>query len=268
MSLNRKNDNKKLDGRFWITGQGHYMAGSGRVDLLKRIKNEGSISAAAKQMEMSYKAAWDSVNIMNKLWSSPLVERTTGGRHGGGTKLTKTGEEFIELYDKYNVMFEKILNFIEENPENINMIDKVWLKTSADNVFHGKITKIEQGAVNCLVHMETEAGVKIVASITVDGIDRMNLAEGEYICALVSAQRLIVIENNSGEQIITSARNKFGGAVSVVKKGAVNSEIVLDMDGGAKLKIVVTNESADNLSLTFGKNICAYCKASDIIILS
>lgn len=268
MSLNKKNVNKKLDGRFWITGQGHNMAGAGRVDLLKRIKSEGSISAAAKQMEMSYKAAWDSVNVMNKLWSSPLVERTTGGRHGGGTILTKSGEEFIELYDKYTVMFEKILNFIEENPENINMIDKVWLKTSADNVFHGKVTKIEEGAVNSLLHMMTEAGVKIVVSITIDGLNKMDLSEGSYICALVSAQRLIVIENQNGGQIVTSARNKFCGAVSVVKKGAVNSEITLDMGEGAKLKIVVTNESAENLDLSFGKQVCAYCKASDIIILS
>lgn len=263
--MERKTPNK-LMGRFWITKRGENIAGAGRVELLRRIRDTGSISSAAKQMEMSYKAAWDSVNAMNRLSDSPLVERSTGGRHGGGTILTKEGEEFIALYEKYTVIFDKILNFMEENPETIEMIDKTALKTSADNVFCGKITKLERGAVNSLVHMETERKLTIVASVTAEAQDRMGLREGLDICALINANRLVLIEY--AEELLVSARNQFSGSVSVVSKGAVNSEITLDTNVGNKIHIVVTNESAANMELSFGKRVRAYCKASDVIILA
>lgn len=55
------------------------------LELLERIDASGSISNAASTMGMSYKAAWQAVERMNNLSEHPLVERQTGGRHGGGT---------------------------------------------------------------------------------------------------------------------------------------------------------------------------------------
>lgn len=264
----KKKGLNKLAGRFWITNKGRNVAGVGRVELLRRIKNTGSISAAAKEMEMSYKAAWDSVNAMNKLAESPLVKRSAGGKQGGGTALTDEGEAFIALYDKYSETFDKILNFLEENPEKNGMIGKTMMKTSADNIFCGKITKIDTGAVNSIIHVETPNGQQVVASLTIDSVKDMGIIVGSEVCALITASCLIVIETTSvGENIITSARNKFSGTVSVVTKGAVNSEVILDMPESTKLKIVITNESADALKLSFGKHISAYCKASDVIVV-
>ena len=53
--------------------------------MLEAIGSQGSISAAAKQQGISYRSAWDAVNEMNNLWDSPLVEKSPGGAHGGGT---------------------------------------------------------------------------------------------------------------------------------------------------------------------------------------
>lgn len=102
-----KNNNRRIDGRFWFTNNGEYFAGRGRIELLKHIKETGSIAQAAKVMGMSYKAAWDSVDTMNKMTGQALVLRTSGGRHGGGSKITEAGLEFIERYDKYTETFEK-----------------------------------------------------------------------------------------------------------------------------------------------------------------
>ena len=90
-----KNNNRKIDGRFWLTNNGEYFAGRGRIELLKHIKETGSIARAAKVMKMSYKAAWDSVDAMNKMTGQTLVIRTSGGRDGGGSKITDAGLEFI-----------------------------------------------------------------------------------------------------------------------------------------------------------------------------
>jgi molybdate transport system regulatory protein len=65
--------------------------GPGKIQLLEQIAAAGSISAAARRMDMSYKRAWDLVEEMNRLFGKPLVAAQTGGRKGGGAQLTKAG---------------------------------------------------------------------------------------------------------------------------------------------------------------------------------
>lgn len=87
-----------LKGRFWIESPQGTFLGLGRVVLLERIREYGSISAAARSMEMSYRQAWQLVNSMNQHSSEPLVQSATGGKGGGGANLTATGEKAIELF--------------------------------------------------------------------------------------------------------------------------------------------------------------------------
>ena len=72
--------------------------GPGKVALLEAIAETVSISAAARQMGMSYRRAWMLVNEMNQSLSAPAVNTATGGAHGGGTALTPLGEELIQHY--------------------------------------------------------------------------------------------------------------------------------------------------------------------------
>lgn len=69
----------KVHGRFWLTLDGANFLGGGRVELLQRIAKTGSISQAAKAMKMSYKAAWDAVDAINRAWGTPLVESKPAG---------------------------------------------------------------------------------------------------------------------------------------------------------------------------------------------
>ena len=66
--------------RFWFEKDNKSYIGVGRAELLTRIANTGSISKAAKEMNMSYKAAWDSVDIMNKLSPSHLCNQIMEAR--------------------------------------------------------------------------------------------------------------------------------------------------------------------------------------------
>jgi len=72
--------------------------GPGRADLLAAIARTGSISAAAREMGMSYRRAWLLVEAMNSAFKRPLVETATGGRRGGGARLTTHGEEVLDGY--------------------------------------------------------------------------------------------------------------------------------------------------------------------------
>ena len=72
--------------------------GPGKADLLELIADKGSISAAAREMGMSFRRAWALVQIMNSAFTKPLVECETGGSHGGGATLTAEGVRILKEY--------------------------------------------------------------------------------------------------------------------------------------------------------------------------
>ena len=88
----------RVAGRVWIEKDGETYLAWGRVVLLERIRDEGSMLAAAKAMGMGYRHAWALVEDMNRLAPTPLVTRATGGKGGGGTSLTPAGEAAIEHF--------------------------------------------------------------------------------------------------------------------------------------------------------------------------
>ncbi len=74
--------------------------GPGKIQLLENIRAFGSISAAGRAMEMSYKRAWDLVDEINRICRQPAVERQTGGKNGGGAVLTPFGVSLVARYRK------------------------------------------------------------------------------------------------------------------------------------------------------------------------
>lgn len=77
---------------------GDFYMGPGRADLLQGIAETGSISAAGKRMDMSYKRAWGLVQALNEGWGSPLVMTSRGGTAQGGASLTADGNFVLERY--------------------------------------------------------------------------------------------------------------------------------------------------------------------------
>ncbi|MBS7458378.1 winged helix-turn-helix domain-containing protein [Coralloluteibacterium stylophorae] len=72
--------------------------GPGKADLLDAIARTGSISAAGRELGMSYRRAWALIEAMNAGFATAVVETATGGRGGGGARLTATGAELLRLY--------------------------------------------------------------------------------------------------------------------------------------------------------------------------
>lgn len=99
----------RVNGRVWIEGPNERFLGIGRYELLQHIQATGSISQAAKAMQMSYKRAWDLVNSMNAQSGGPLIATQTGGAHGGGARLTPQGEEALVLFNGLQQRFEQFL---------------------------------------------------------------------------------------------------------------------------------------------------------------
>ncbi len=74
--------------------------GPGKIKLLENIHANGSISAAGRAMDMSYKRAWDLVDEINRICRHAAVERQTGGKNGGGAILTPFGLSLVARYRK------------------------------------------------------------------------------------------------------------------------------------------------------------------------
>jgi molybdate transport system regulatory protein len=115
MHVKKTSNNKKassvptLHGRVWIDGPEGTFLGYGRVVLLERIRDYGSITKAARSISMAYRHAWDLVDSMNRQALHPFVESATGGKGGGGAKVTKDGEAAIRLFWKYYADFQNFL---------------------------------------------------------------------------------------------------------------------------------------------------------------
>jgi len=72
--------------------------GPGKVRLLELVGETGSISAAAREMDMSYRRAWLLIDEMNRMFKEPVIAAVTGGPHGGGADLTDLGQNVIATY--------------------------------------------------------------------------------------------------------------------------------------------------------------------------
>lgn len=100
----------QIRGRIWLESGGATYLSWGRVVLLEKIAEHGSVSAAAKSMQMSFSHAWRLVEDMNGLAPEPLVEKQAGGRQGGGAWLTEAGKEaiqnFWQLVDRFQAWIE------------------------------------------------------------------------------------------------------------------------------------------------------------------
>lgn len=99
----------KLTGRIWLENAAGKVLGAGRVELLERIQESGSLRQAALQMKMSYKQAWDMIQHMNQQLGNPVIIANRGGKGGGNTVVTETGFKAITLFRSYQKLFQEFL---------------------------------------------------------------------------------------------------------------------------------------------------------------
>ncbi|HYQ38030.1 MAG TPA: LysR family transcriptional regulator, partial [Pseudomonas sp.] len=113
-----------------------------RIRLLEEIALKGSINQAAKAVPLSYKAAWDAVDTMNNLAPEPLVERITGGRQGGGTRLTDYGRRIVAMYRALELEYQAALDRLSSRLDQVGagdiqsfqrLMHRMSMKSSARN---------------------------------------------------------------------------------------------------------------------------------------
>lgn len=205
-----------------------------RMALLAHIAEQGSITRAAKSAGLSYKAAWDAIDELNNLAEKPLVERSVGGRGGGGAKLSAEGDRVLRLYQRLQALQAELLNSAEESSD-LALLSRLMLRTSARNQLHGRVEAITRHGRNDLITLQLAGELSVQAQITHDSSERLELDIGTDVFALIKAGWLEVLAPSAE---VTTGHNCLAGTV----------EEILDADDGpSEIRIILPS----------GQTLCA-----------
>jgi molybdate transport system regulatory protein len=91
--------------RFRIDFDAAHSVGPGKVELLERIRDTGSLSQAGREIGMSYRRAWLLLDSLNSSFREPVVATSIGGKAGGGAALTAFGESLVQTYRQLETEF-------------------------------------------------------------------------------------------------------------------------------------------------------------------
>lgn len=138
------------------------------------------------------------------------------------------------------------------------------MKTSARNQFAGTVKTIKQDTVNSEVTLTLPGGQELVAAITRESCDGLNLTAGSPVIALVKSAHIIIATDL--EHIKLSARNRLNGIISSIERGTVNSLVTLDIGGGTLITAGITMQSTEQLDLRPGQKASAIFKAGSVIL--
>jgi molybdate transport system regulatory protein len=265
---NEMTDNLQVSGSLWLHRGNTSLGGQARIALLEHIAAHGSITAAARAAGMSYKAAWDAVDAMNQLAGEPLVERSTGGRGGGGTRLTARGAKLVAAFRAVETaqrqFLARVAGDLEQFDEQWPLISRLALQTSARNQLHGTISGIRPHGVNDEVTLALPGGETITASLTHHSTQTLGLAVGGEAFALIKAPWIDVARGADLAGLPTA--NRLVGVVDAVTDDAGQAEIILVLPGGSRLAAVMPHETLNARGLNVGTSATAAFAAASVIV--
>ncbi len=265
-----KTDKSKLNisGNLWFNRDESKFLGADRIRLLEKIDELGSITKAAKAAGICYKTAWDTVSAINNLAEKPLVDSLTGGKGGGGTRLTAEGKEIVT---QFNLIQQELRRHLERLEEKLGNTDSLCsflrrnsMRISARNIFYGTISAITTNSVTAEVTLTLKGDVKLTSVITNGAVENLGLTTGMDAYAIVKASSVMIGSDLHDSRF--SARNLFRGTIVRIIEGEVNCEVDLEINGGTIISATITRDSVNELELTEGSRACALFKASDVLL--
>jgi molybdate transport system regulatory protein len=246
---------------------------AGRLDarffgLLRALELTGSLHKAARTAGYSYKGAWLVLETAANLARAPLTETATGGRGGGGTRLTPAAHALLGAWQQLQLRHATFLDeqerWLLDQPNLAPLLRRLSMKTTARNQFAGTISAVSAGPATAQVTIAVGAGQEITASMTKGAFEQLRCRVGQEAIALVKASEVVLVTDFAGYQL--SARNQLAGTIARVQKGAVSSLIGLTLPGGMTITASVTNDAVDALNLAAGQSATATFKAYAVMV--
>jgi len=259
-----------VGGELWLGVGEVAFLGTARIALLEQIAARGSITQAAKGAGMSYKAAWDAVDAMNNLAPAPVVETATGGRGGGGARLTDEGRRLIDAYRAVAAEYRRFLDGLNAalgDPQaSLEVLRRLALRTSARNQFIGRIVAVMARTVDAEVELAIQGDRRIVAGLTNESVEQLGLRPGRRVWALVKAVA-VSVQREPGKATQGPAHtNRLCGTAQRIVRGDGPVEVSVALGAGVTVRGVTATDELDALGISEGGPACAVFPASSVIV--
>ena len=211
-----------------------------RIDILRAIARTGSISQAARDVAVSYKAAWQAVDTLTNLAGVPLVERAVGGVGGGGALLTQQGQHLLALADALEQARQQVHarwadGHVPGGPQAFAGLSRLSLRTSMRNQLPCAVASraVAGRIVRVVMQLGDDSSARMTARITTESAELLGLAVGMTVIALCKATAVRV-------QLHTSTRtqptgNRLVGQVADVASDEGGDEVTVQLAGGLQL---------------------------------
>ncbi|MBE2895233.1 TOBE domain-containing protein [Spirabiliibacterium falconis] len=233
-----------------------------RIALLQHIDTTGSIAQAAKQINLSYKTAWDSLNAMEAVSPKPLLLRNTGGKEGGGTQLTDYAKRILKLYHLLEQAQQRAFTLLQDESIPLTSLlaatARFGLQSSARNQLFGQVVHIEDHYLKCNVSLNVFGfETPLIVSITKASQKRLNIHLGQELLMMFKAPWINI------SYTPCNAVNTFTGTIKNVTTQQDTQEVLLAID-----RLVLCASSRDSQIFNIGEQVYFTIDPEKIILLA
>ncbi|MES2398377.1 MAG: TOBE domain-containing protein [Pseudomonadota bacterium] len=207
-----------------------------RIEILRLVGECGSISQAARDAGVSYKAAWQAIDTLTNLAGVVLVERAVGGSGGGGATITPAGTQLLALAKQLADSRAGVLAAASAAPSSLPSpaLPYIGVRTSMRNQLPCVVDKLEIKGQVVRVFLKLAGGGALVSRITKASAELMGLKKGQSVLALCKATA-VTVGPGIGLPVAPAGKQKLGGVAQRISRGASGDEVSLQLDAGLQL---------------------------------
>lgn len=202
-----------------------------RLQVLRALGECGSISQAAREVGVSYKAAWQAIDTLSNLAGVPVVAKSVGGAGGGGAKLTVAGQELLRAAQAMAQARGAVMQQLQAHSP-VTTLQRLDIQTSMRNQWPCVVQQVELAGPLALVHVQSLHGeVQVTARITAESAQLLGLQVGMTVLAMCKATAVQVVAERAASNV---AGNTLMGKATRVTQGAIGDEVAVQMAGGVQ----------------------------------
>lgn len=195
-----------------------------RLQVLRALDACGSISQAARQVGVSYKAAWQAIDTLSNLAGVPVVQKSVGGAGGGGARLTDAGQELLRAATAMAQARGKVLAQLQGKVP----VQRLGIQTSMRNQWPCVVQQVDVAGPLTLVTVQSEQGaLQLHARLTTESAQLLGLQPGLAVIAMCKAT---AVQVQAGCAL--SGSNSWSGKAVRVHKGAAGDEVAVQIAQG------------------------------------
>ncbi len=234
-----------------------------RIVLLHAIKKYGSISKAAKAVPMSYKSAWEAVDMMNSLSPEPIVCRETGGKDGGGTTVTAYGERLLENYallkEEHGRFLQRLAELTDIENGTFKTMGRLAMQLSARNQIQVEVESICSESLHATLSLRLKGGSRLCAVVTQEAVENLQIQKGEFLTAIFKSSAVCIATPDIPQM------NYLEGVVCELEEDKQRVKLAIDIGGHDKVVAVCTKETLQE-QISVGSPVRIMIAYSDVIL--